>query len=45
MNAIYKFFGVILSFFSDITGGYYLFVLSFADSSSYDKEDMTIIKI
>ena len=27
MNAIYKFFGVILSFFSDITGGYYLFGL------------------
>ena len=27
MNAIYKFFGMILSFFSDITGGYYLFGL------------------
>ena len=26
-DAIYKFFGVILSFFSDITGGYYLFGL------------------
>ena len=27
MNAIYKFFGTILSFFSNITGGYYLFGL------------------
>lgn len=27
MNAIYKFFGMILSFFSNITGGYYLFGL------------------
>lgn len=27
LNAIYKFFGMILSFFSNITGGYYLFGL------------------